>query len=176
MALPPGISTAAASGARLYRALVQLSHAIGKADCRSRPFATACATRATQVPAELSSRPRPVLLGVGPRRSGYRICIPARLLIVSNAMDFIALIAAAIGLALLYLVFVLANKISNRWARYLALIVGILLAFSIAGNVPLLLGEPDFAMSTRTGQYMFTIGVPIAIVSMILKRKRSKQA
>jgi predicted benzoate:H+ symporter BenE len=89
-------------------------------------------------------------------------------------MDFIALVAALVGLAVLYWVFVLANKISNRWARYLALIVGILVAIGVTGNVPMLLGERDVATISRAGQYMFAIGVLLAIVSTILRRKKSK--
>lgn len=89
-------------------------------------------------------------------------------------MDFIALFAAAVGIALLYFVFVWANKISNRWARYFALIAGILLSVAIAANVPLLLGERDPARSTRVGQYIFAIGFPLAIVLTMLKTKRSK--
>jgi predicted benzoate:H+ symporter BenE len=89
-------------------------------------------------------------------------------------MDFIGLVAALVGLAVLYWVFVLANKISNRWARYLALIVGILVAISVAGNVPMLLGERDVATIRRAGEYVFAIGVLLAIVSTILRRKKSK--
>ncbi len=90
-------------------------------------------------------------------------------------MNVIALISAVVGLAFLYLVFVLANKITNRWARFAAIVFGILVAISVSGAVPLLLGDRDVVTAMLAGRYLATIGVLLVVVSAVISRIRKRK-
>lgn len=88
-------------------------------------------------------------------------------------MNLIALISAVIGMSILMLVVLFGNKLTNRWLRYLALIVGIFIAMAITGSVPTLFGDTDLSTSSTAGGYLFYLGISFAVIkSIFFKNKK----
>lgn len=91
-------------------------------------------------------------------------------------MNMLALISAIAGLLILSLVVVLGNKVKNRWLRYVSIVVGIVLALVVTGNVPALLGDAETYTSAKAGEYMLYLGVLVVIIkSMFFKKPAIKK-
>jgi high-affinity Fe2+/Pb2+ permease len=91
-------------------------------------------------------------------------------------MNLIALASAIIGITILIFVVNFGNKIESRSLRYLSIIVGIIVAMLVAGNLPPLLGDGDVSTSAKAGEYMVYVGIIVVIIkSVFFKKKAGKE-
>ena len=82
-------------------------------------------------------------------------------------MDVIALVSAVIGLILLIATVFFGNKIQNRWLRYVAVIVGIVIAVSTVENLPPFFGVTDTTTGAKAGEYLLYLGIVTAIINSL---------
>ena len=87
-------------------------------------------------------------------------------------MDVIALVSAIIGLILLIATVFFGNKIQNRWLRYVAVIVGIVIAVGTVGNLPPVFGVTDTTTSAKAGEYLLYLGIAAAIINALFFRRK----
>jgi len=88
-------------------------------------------------------------------------------------MDVIALLSAIIGLILLIATVFFGNKIQNRWLRYVAMIVGIVIAVGTVGSLPPVFGITDTTTSAKAGEYLFYLGTVAAIINALFFRRKT---
>ena len=89
-------------------------------------------------------------------------------------MNLIALISAIIGLSILIVVVILGNKIKNRWLRYLSVVMGIVIALGVSGNILSLFGDGDVSTSAKVGEYLLYLGILAAIIKSVFFKKKSE--
>lgn len=90
-------------------------------------------------------------------------------------MNIIALISALIGIIFVIIVFIIGNKIKNRWLRYLSVLIGILIAFVGMGYTPVLFGVKDHQTAADAGGYFFYLGILTLIIKGIFFRKKKPE-
>jgi uncharacterized membrane protein YkgB len=89
-------------------------------------------------------------------------------------MNYLALIAAIIGVTLMSLTVHYGNKIQNRWLRYLAATLGIIVSFVIMSFVPKLFGDNTIQTSNQSGVYLGVLIVTVTIIKSIFFRKKNE--
>ncbi len=70
-------------------------------------------------------------------------------------MNIVALVAAIIGIAGVFLVLKYGKKIPNRWLRYLSITIGIIISFIITTLIPTLLFDDDSITTSADAGYYF---------------------
>ncbi|MBT8348657.1 MAG: hypothetical protein HKP62_04330 [Sulfurovum sp.] len=78
------------------------------------------------------------------------------------------IIIAVIASIATVVVFILAGKISNKWAKGAVQIFSVLFGIFLAGAI-----SSDTAISTKSGEYFFYIMITVAILGKILGKKKS---
>ena len=91
-------------------------------------------------------------------------------------MNVPALIGAVIGLGLLAVVVHLGNKINNRFLRWLAAAIGLVVSVTVAAygseGLAALLGDSHSDAAGKAGEYMMYLVLGFVFVKAIFFRKR----
>ena len=90
-------------------------------------------------------------------------------------MNYLALVAAIVGVTLMSLTVHHGNKVENKWLRYLAAISGIIASLIVMSYVPELFGDNTIETSTQAGTYLGALIVAVVIIKSIFFRKRNEE-